>query len=59
MTEHGVVVGKNFFKAVDASKRGFIHHFIMCCVTAAGTKSKAIAFTVHCHILFVSYRVAY
>lgn len=43
---------------VEGSKRGFIHHSIMCYVTAASTISRAIAFTVLCHILFFSYSVS-
>lgn len=52
-TERGEGIG-----GVERSKTGFIHHFITCCVTAAITISRAIAFTVHCHILFFSYSVA-
>lgn len=43
---------------MEESKKRLIHHFIMCCVTAASTVSRAIAFTVQCDILFVHYYAA-
>lgn len=57
-TEPGEKGGGGGVGRVEGSKRGFIHHFIMCCVTAASTISRAIAFTVHCHILLLSHSVA-
>lgn len=34
-------------------ERGFIHHFLICCVTAASTISRT--FPAHCHIVFLSW----